>query len=368
MIRVITALAAFLAVAVSADAASVRVTTWNLEWFPNGTAKETEPAEQNKRISAAANVLRPLDPDVLLLQEVKDYDAVSRLAEAIRPHTYQVAICSAFKEPFQAGIGKQQVAILAKEPAQAAWAETWKSMEGVDPPRGFAFAWFKIHGADIGLYSVHLKSNLIMRGDKEKEAAKNIRKREIAITQLVSHIHDVIEAKMPDVKAIIVGGDFNSNADQKDFAAERTLLTLPENGFKSCFDGLPAPLRMTHPGSGRYPNATFDYLFARGATPVKPRIIKSDASDHLPVTCDFEIAGAAVAKQPELTPTVSKRVPADSGKFVTLTQPVRISVPYGEIVLPLGTRLPFVSREGSKLTVRYLGEARSIPAASTDLR
>ncbi|MEY2560916.1 MAG: hypothetical protein QOG51_1331 [Verrucomicrobiota bacterium] len=36
------------------SAASVRVTTWNLEWFPNGSPKELPPAEQEKRIAAAA--------------------------------------------------------------------------------------------------------------------------------------------------------------------------------------------------------------------------------------------------------------------------------------------------------------------------
>jgi hypothetical protein len=48
-------------------------------------------------------------------------------------------------------IGKQQVAILSKYQAQAAWAEPWKSMNGVDPPRGFAFAWFKIGNEEIGV-------------------------------------------------------------------------------------------------------------------------------------------------------------------------------------------------------------------------
>jgi len=146
-------------VASSLSAAPIRVTTWNLEWFPNGSPKELAPIEQAKRIEAAAAVLRPLNSDIIMLQEVKDYDTCARLAEAIRPHTYQVAICSAFTEPFQSGLGKQQVAIcsaftepfqsglgkqqvaiLAKEPAQAAWSEKWKSMEGIDPPRGFAFA------------------------------------------------------------------------------------------------------------------------------------------------------------------------------------------------------------------------------------
>jgi hypothetical protein len=157
----------------------------NLEWFPNGSAHDATPEVQAQRIAAAADVLRPIDPDIILLQEVRDYDACSRLGEAIAPGMYHVAICSAFKEPFQSGLGKQQVAILSKYQAQAAWSERWKSMNGVDPPRGFAFAWFKIGGQDIGVYSVHLKSNLITHGDKEAETAKNIQKREVAIAQLL---------------------------------------------------------------------------------------------------------------------------------------------------------------------------------------
>ena len=171
----------------SPEPAKIRITTWNLEWFPNGSPRETTPEIQAQRIEAAANVLKKLDPDILLLQEMRDYDACVRLGEAIHPGAYQIAICSAFKG------AKQQEAIIAKIPAQAAWSEAWKSMEGIDSPRGFAFAWFKIGNADIGIYSLHLKSNLITHGDKEIETARNIRKREVSIQQLLAHIHDVIE-------------------------------------------------------------------------------------------------------------------------------------------------------------------------------
>src|SRR5882762_2517928 len=177
--------------------ATVRCTTWNLEWFPNGSAKEASAEQQNQRIKEAADVLRTINPDIILLQEVRDYEACARLGEAIAPGIYHVAICSAFREPFHSGLGRQQVAILSKYQAQAAWSEPWKSMNGVDPPRGFAFAWFKIGDHDIGVYSVHLKSNLITHGDKEAETAKNIQKREIAVAQLLTHIHDVIGTKMP---------------------------------------------------------------------------------------------------------------------------------------------------------------------------
>src|SRR5258707_13437507 len=223
MIHARTFTAAFLALSITgySGAQTVRCTTWNLEWFPNGSAHEASAEQQNQRIKEAADVLRPINPDILLLQEVRDYEVCARLGEAIAPGIYHVAICSAFKEPFQSGLGKQQVAILSKYQAQAAWSEPWKSMNGVDPPRGFAFAWFKIGNEDVGVYSVQFKSNLITRGDREVETAKNIRKREVAVAQLLTHIHDVVGATIPTIKSVVIGGDFNANHDQAMFASER---------------------------------------------------------------------------------------------------------------------------------------------------
>ena len=146
--------AAFLALSITgySGAQTVRCTTWNLQWFPNGSGNEASPAQTDQRIKEAADVLRPINPDIVLLQEVRGYDACARLGEAIAPGIYHVVICSAFKEPFQRGLGKQQVAILSKYQAQAAWAEPWKSMNGVDPPRGFAFVWFKIGTKTLVLF------------------------------------------------------------------------------------------------------------------------------------------------------------------------------------------------------------------------
>src|SRR6478752_10431523 len=283
--------AAFLALAITgySGAQTVRCSTWNLQWFPNGSPNETSIAQQKQRIAAAADVLRPINPDIILLQEVRDYEACARLGEAIAPGMYHVAICSAFKEPFQSGLGKQQVAILSKYQAQAAWAESWKSMNGVDPPRGFAFAWFKIGNEDIGVYSVHLKSNLITHGDPLAESAKNIRKREIAIDQLMTHVRDFIGAKIPAINRFIIGGDFNTNNDQSMFAAEKTLDTLATGALRNAFEKLPFEQRITHPGTHGFPDATFDYFFSKNVLMGKPVITQTNASDHLPVTCDVTI-------------------------------------------------------------------------------
>jgi endonuclease/exonuclease/phosphatase family metal-dependent hydrolase len=239
-----------------ASAGPIRITTWNLQWFPNGSPHEKSARAQAKCIGQAAQVIRDINPDILLLQEVKDYDACQRLADAIKPGSYKVAICSAFKQG--RGIGRQQVAILAKENAQAAWAESWVSVEKIDPPRGFAFAWFKIGGTDIGVYSVHLKSNLILSGDKDAEMATDIRKREIAARQLISHINGTVAKAMPMITSFVVGGDLNTNQDQNQFVAEKTQSTLIDAGFHSAFESVPQILRITHPGEGKYPDAKFN--------------------------------------------------------------------------------------------------------------
>jgi hypothetical protein len=87
MKRALIAILAFFvvgsALAQSPESAKIRITTWNLEWFPNGSPRETTPEIQAERIEAAASVLRKLDPDILLLQEMRDYDACARLGEAI---------------------------------------------------------------------------------------------------------------------------------------------------------------------------------------------------------------------------------------------------------------------------------------------
>src|SRR5262245_53160414 len=230
----------------------------------------TPAAQQDQRIKEAADVLRPINPDIILLHEVRDYDVCARLGEAIAPGVYHVAICSAFKEPFQKGLGKQQVAILSKYQAQAAWAEPWKSLNGIDPPRGFAFAWFKIGNEDIGVYSVHLKSNLITHGDREAETAKNIRKREVAIAELLTHSHDVIRMNNPTIKGIVIVANFNTNHDQAMFAAERTLDSLTDAEYQNGFEGLPLSERVTHPGSHGFPDATFDFLFVKNLTGSQP--------------------------------------------------------------------------------------------------
>jgi hypothetical protein len=41
----------------SPEPAKIRITSWNLEWFPNGSAHDAKPEMQAQRIAAAADAL-----------------------------------------------------------------------------------------------------------------------------------------------------------------------------------------------------------------------------------------------------------------------------------------------------------------------
>jgi endonuclease/exonuclease/phosphatase (EEP) superfamily protein YafD len=85
---------------------------------------------------------------------------------------------------------------------------------------------------------------------------------------------------MPRIKSLVIGGDFNTNHDQEMFAAERTLDCLADAGYRNGFEGLPLLERVTHPGTHGFPDATFDYVFAKGLTASEPTVAHANASDH----------------------------------------------------------------------------------------
>ena len=99
----------------------------------------------------------------------------------------------------------------------------------------------------------------------------------------------VVSTMMPTIKRIVIGGVCNTNHDQDMFAGERTLDSLAAAGYENGFDGLPLSERVTHPGIHGFPDATSDYLFAKGLTAMRPSITRTTASDHWPVTRDFRL-------------------------------------------------------------------------------
>ena len=78
---------------------------------------------------------------------------------------------------------------------------------------------------------------------------------------------------------------------------------------------------------------------------------------HLPVPAATPVRDSKVVTITPAGPTV-----------VTITKPISIAVRYGSVSVAAGTKLPFVSRAGDKVRIRYYdGADYDIPISATDL-
>lgn len=90
------------------------------------------------------------------------------------------------------------------------------------------------------------------------------------------------------ISGIIVGGDFNTNHDGQ--FADRTISMMIEAGFHSTWNGVPGDARQTWRGGGRFKPTTLDYIFTKGISPLRARILMADGSDHLPLEISVPIS------------------------------------------------------------------------------
>lgn len=256
---------------------TLRVVTWNLQWFPGGKIGASK-SDQDIHIAAVQQEIRKINPDILILQEVS---SMSALEETLKPlgTDWKVAVVSRFMQGnFLSG---QQIAIAARIQAESAWSEPWtKGWAGA--PRGYSYASFLVEGRRLAVYAVHLKSNLGNPPD-------NTSKREDAIEQLIGHINSK-DGRVAKADAWVIGGDFNT--DSPDTIAgqspgERTFEMLKKSGFDWGFDGISHGDRITCPSKGRYPPACFDHFFTKGLTRPQASVLKAEGSDHLPVVIDI---------------------------------------------------------------------------------
>jgi endonuclease/exonuclease/phosphatase family metal-dependent hydrolase len=251
---------ALLLPAAPGEAAPIRVTAWDLQ--PNATAGTNDGSD----ILEAAKALKKLQPDVIILQQVADWQTCHRLAQALQPETYQVAICSAFRDP-RTKLLSRQAAILCTARAHLSWSEPWQNNgESPGAPGGFAFAALRLANKNIGIFSVQLSD-----GASPGQ-------------QLVKQIAALQNWRDNRPQAFILAGDFNARPDLR----EKTWSDLQQIGFENAVAGLPLEKR-----------ATADLIFMRDAGLAgSPLITRTALLEHYATTCEIDLAAPKVAPIP----------------------------------------------------------------------
>lgn len=230
-------------------------------------------------MEATKRELAKLDPDILLLQEIRDWDAAVELCSAVPG--LQVHVASNFGFP-------QNLIVASKLPADSAWFARWEpSLD--NPPRGYAFAALRLPDDRLLLaYTVHFKANPGVMAD-------NIRMRKESARQLLSHSVRMTELyRDQNLAALLIGGDFNTSLDDNRFAGEMSLSAFKQAGFRWNHDGIPFQDRITIPASGRFPDNTFDHIVTLGLDLVGSSVPNlPHVSDHNPVVAVYRIPDRA---------------------------------------------------------------------------
>ena len=262
---------------------SITVAFWNIQWFPGRRPKATQREEVNQ-VEAVHREIVNLKADIIGMEEVRDFH---RAELAVKPLAgFKVDVCSNFP-PREGQVETQQAAIASRLQPISAWSEMWKPHGAMVPPRGFAFAAYRIAPDQMLLvYALHLKSN---RG----ETQENISMREESIHQLLAHMKAMADAyKQLGTLSWIIGGDFNTAPDDKRFVTEKTMSELFSNGLNWSWKDVPANQRITVPQEERYPAACFDHILYRGITLRRAWMANTSplSSDHHAVEAIFDLS------------------------------------------------------------------------------
>ncbi|HXC99724.1 MAG TPA: endonuclease/exonuclease/phosphatase family protein [Verrucomicrobiae bacterium] len=309
----------------TAQPAPVRVVTWNL--LPrDGAGIVTD-----KTVTETARVLKELNPDVIVLEQVPDLLGCEDILQALKPAEYQVAVFSSFRDAQTGDLSRQQVAILSKARASDPFWDSWQGEDhATTMPGGFASAVIHLENRNLLVFGVQL-SDASPLDDGARESAAQQAARESATRQLVQRL-DALHESSNAIPAIVVAGDFNTTPDDPKLSHELTLVRLERAGLSNAISSLPPAKRITLPGNGKRPDATVDYLFTRNAGQVvNIQAVPVSVSLHYPLTGDLTFETPAPAPAPVATPAPV------SAPVVATQAPAPLAIPAPSVVAPPAT-------------------------------
>ncbi len=240
-----------------ARAETLRVTSWNLE--------ATGMAGTNGVTPALAEAVRQLNPDVILLQGVRDWQSCRQLAGRLKPATYSVLVCSSFAGPPGGEAGPNQVAILARQKAYSTWSEPWAAADG-----GFGFAALQKGDRRLGFFTVQLGGTNV----------------EAAVDQIQRQLRSVRAWQVNQVQTFALGACFGAGG--RPGLAARLSGLLGDLGFENAL--LDTPAREANALSWQRQMIFADLTCFQE----NPQTVSLPGVRCAPVTCDLELNGAKV--------------------------------------------------------------------------
>lgn len=252
-----------------AEARKIRVISWNLEWFP-GWKAESLPEKQELHMQMVQKALRRLDPDILILSEVRDAEAVKQAISGLRGFKLN-AITTFDGRP-------QQIAIASRYNATRSGVLPVPRVV-MGPPRGFIFAELELPGRKcLQVFGAHWKSN-------HGSPSVNFTYRELSALQMFQYA-EWLEEPRPGCRGLaqLITGDLNTGLDEEKFLADDSIRYLIGQGFYWPFSPLEPAKRITWLGNKYHEPTQFDHFLIRAAGQPRARVLDGGGcSDHAPI-------------------------------------------------------------------------------------
>jgi endonuclease/exonuclease/phosphatase family metal-dependent hydrolase len=259
---------------------TVRVATWNVKDFfdsrddPKKDDDVFPEAQVARKVEQIASVLREIDADVVLLQEVENVELLNRLAAAVAPLRYGAWLREG-ADP--RGI---DVALLART-RLLRYDGHLRDLDSRGVPlwsRDLVEAHLDVGGRHLVLLGSHLKSKRISRSDdRRREQAERMRV-----------VADEVRARWPSA-LVVIGGDLNDDADSWSLAP-----LLEDGSWEDLGARLPDDAAWTW--SARSARSRIDYLIVPEAQGARVRSVSvwsspgvMQVSDHRPVVATIEV-------------------------------------------------------------------------------
>jgi hypothetical protein len=260
-------LTALVLVAGQCAAETIRVTSWNLGLE---SENETTPAA----IEEAAATLKALNPDVILLQRVKDWRMCELLATALKPLEYHVLICSAFHGLSPGAAGQPQVAIFSKTKAYFTWADGWGGRKQQGIVHGIGFAAIQAGTQRVGFFTT-------LFGSQTGEQLAR---------QVLDQIDSIGHWETNQVEAFVVAASSGLGVRNPSRVLRRASSAFEKAGLIDTTAILPPDFRATLRANNGLNRILGDCIFAGPAdVPSNTRVSVSQVSDHYPITSDIEL-------------------------------------------------------------------------------
>jgi len=245
---------------------TLRVTTWNLAHDSN--------VSEAGLLREAGSILRFTDPDVILLQHVKDWHTCIELCELLQPANYSVVVCSAFHGASADAPAQAQVAILSKRKAYFTWTEAWPNTGSGHG--GVAFAAVEAGTQRLGFFSSLLDDQL-----SGEENAGQV---------LVEAMTSVNHWETNQVQTFVFAASAGPDASNPAKLLRRTSASLEQAGLVDATESMAAEANsVAHDLLGRRQQTAYAFFVGPQGFPFEPRVLASARFKNPPLTCELEL-------------------------------------------------------------------------------